>query len=133
MIGIAKNFSKDELRIIRKREVYDLKVIEKMFFHIMELTQLLLSNHPNVGSMPNRDELHYTFIFRYSLCVYLIAIDWLANGGISGVKPEKMRNDMIDMNFVAYATYFDGLLSKDAKALRIYDEASFLLKNVFLA
>ena len=43
-----------------------------------------------------------------------------------------MRNDLVDINFVAYATYFDGILSADKKLGEIYDEASWLLFNVFI-
>lgn len=38
---------------------------------------------------------------------------------------------MVDVNFAAYATYFDGLLSKDQKVQRIYHDARFILENVF--
>ncbi len=46
------------------------------------------------------------------------------------MSPKKIRNDMVDMN---YAAYFDGLLSKDKKAMNIYTEAKFLLHNVLHA
>jgi len=35
------------------------------------------------------------------------------------------------MNFAAFATYFDGLLTSDKRAHEIYVEAEFLLREVF--
>ena len=128
---ISEEYSVDDLRIIRKRDVYSSSIIERMLSHVYEITGLLFSEHPQNISMPNHSKLPYSFIFRYSLCIYLLAIEWIANGGTEGVKAAKMRNDMVDMNYVAYATYFDGLLSHDAKANGIYDDASFLVREVF--
>ena len=36
-------------------------------------------------------------------------------------------------NFAAFATYFDELLTADAKAAQIYRDAQFLLEKGFLA
>jgi len=36
------------------------------------------------------------------------------------------------MNYVAYATYFDGLLSRDKKMNEIYQETCFVLENMFV-
>jgi hypothetical protein len=41
-------------------------------------------------------ELPYTFIFRYALAGYLVALRWMAVGGAKNVKPEKIRNDVVD-------------------------------------
>jgi hypothetical protein len=71
--------------------------------------------------------LPYTFIFRYALAGYLIALRWMAVGGAKNVKPETIRNDIVDATFAAYATYFQDFLSNDAKAKEIYGDArSFL-------
>jgi len=46
-------------------------------------------------------------------------------------KAETFRNDFVDMNFAAYATYFDGLMSADAKVRRIHAEARVWLTALF--
>ena len=38
---------------------------------------------------------------------------------------------MVDSHFVTYATYFDGLLTDDAKALRLYKMAKEILAAAF--
>jgi hypothetical protein len=52
-------------------------------------------------------------------------------GGAGKTKPEKLRNDVIDINFAAFATYFDGLITSDKRAAQIYEEADFLPREVF--
>jgi len=52
-------------------------------------------------------------------------------GGAKDARLERIRNDIVDVTFAAYATCFDGLLSKDDMANEIYENADFLLKNAF--
>lgn len=130
---IATNYSQQELRIFRKKEPYSVAMVRKVFKHIIEVTDILFSNHPNDINYPSQNDLTNSFIFRYALCMYLLAIHWISEGGTKGVKPKRMRNDMVDMNYVAYATYFDGFLSKDKKATNIYTQATFLLRKVLHA
>ena len=47
------------------------------------------------------------------------------------MKAEKLRNEVIDVNFATFATYFDGLLTDDKRANSIYEHAAFLLQEVF--
>jgi len=77
--------------------------------------------------LPPALELPYTFIFRYALAGYLVALRWMAVGGAKNVKPEKIRNDIVDATFAAYATYFQGFFSNDAKAKEIYGDAKSFL------
>ena len=45
-------------------------------------------------------------------------------------KATTMRNDLIDANFAAYATYFDGLLTEDKKLKKIHEAAVFILGTI---
>jgi hypothetical protein len=51
--------------------------------------------------------------------------------GIESVRMDRLRNDVVDMTYVAYATLFDGILSNDRKLLEIHEEALFFLRSVF--
>ena len=50
---------------------------------------------------------------------------------MSKTKPEKLNNDIADLEYAAYATYVDGLLSRDEKMEGIYADAVYLLNEVF--
>lgn len=124
-------FTKEERRILRVGEVYSAEFVDKTVRHVMELAGVLFQQHPNVREFPNVKELPNTFIFRASLCLYLLALDWSAHGGANDAKPGTLRNDIVDMNFAAFATYFDGLMSIDGKARRIHNEARVWLGSLF--
>ena len=42
------------------------------------------------------------------------------------IRPEKLRNDMVDVNFAAYALYFDGILTNDQKLRAVYERARWI-------
>lgn len=120
---IAQLYSKEERAAFRKRSNYPPGTVDRIVKNIMQVAAQIFSNHPNVTRWPRYEELANTFIFRSSLCMYLLALDWAAKGGVEKVAPEKHRNDMIDMNFSTYAMYFDGLQTADTKTAILHREA----------
>jgi hypothetical protein len=128
---IAKTYSAAELKILRRREKPTLQMQEKLIQRVCQLTQLFLTQHPGVTTWPRGPIVRDTFIFRYALCGYLSALKRIENGTAQNVRPDKLRNDVVDMNVVASATYFDGLLTTDKKAGAIYADAKFLLREAF--
>jgi hypothetical protein len=84
--------------------------------------------------MPEAAELPNTFVFRYALCRYIYALTLLTPGHRVQIrKSEKLRNELVDMVFVACATYFDGILGNEPKVNDIYGQAMFMLKHVFVS
>jgi hypothetical protein len=102
-------------------------MFDKIMKNVLTMAAFLFSAVPNTRELPPALELPYTFILRYALTGYLIALRWIAVGGAKNVKLEKIRNDMVDATYSAYATYFQGLLSHDVKANEIYGDAKFFL------
>ena len=70
------------------------------------------------------------FLFRHSVCAFVWSLDWISQGGADNVRADRLRNDLVDVIFATYATYFDGLLSKDEKALRVYKQARFIVTAI---
>jgi hypothetical protein len=128
---IAKTYSPAELKILRRRERHTPQTHERLVQNILLLAAQLFKEHPSVTEWPRGLEVRNTFIFRYALCGYVSILKRIEDGGAGKTKPEKLRNDVIDVNFAAFATYFDGLLTSDKRAGEIYAEAEFLLEEVF--
>jgi len=128
---IAKEFTKEERIIVRQKMPWTDKMLEKIARAVFELSLLLLRRHPAVTRVPSQAELPNSFIFRVSLCMYLLALRWAVHGGAKDAAPKTLRNDVVDMNIVTYATYFDGALSEDEKVLDIHQEARILLGGFF--
>ncbi|MHA6684748.1 hypothetical protein [Mesorhizobium sp. A556] len=45
---------------------------------------------------------------------------WIRGGSQSVVRLDRMSNDIIDLSFAVYATYFDGFCTRDEKAKWVY-------------
>jgi len=128
---IAATYSAEELKILRRREPLTPKVGEKLIHQVMLLAGELFSKHPRIAEVPRGPEVRDTFIFRYAICAYALALRAIEDGADGRARSQKLRNDYVDVNFATFATFFDGLLSADKKAQGIYAEAKFLLREIF--
>jgi len=130
---IQEAYAATELLVIRRDEPYTEEMIRKLMTHVSELARNLIQRHPRARKFrKGAEEPRNNFLFRVALCAYLLALRWIAVGGAHSASPEKIRNDMVDVNFAACATYFDGLLSSDKKLLSICDEAIVWLDLIFV-
>jgi len=128
---LTKAYTKEERAIIREDREYTSEMIRKLGKTLIELSGLLFQDSPLVRRTPKFEELPNTFLFRFTLCCYLMVIRKGALGGVADAKPEKIRNDLVDMMFVAYGTYFDGILSNDQNVKRIFIEAAPMIAGLF--
>lgn len=126
------HFTPEELSTIRKGEQLTDAIVDKIVDGIMLFAEKFYEAHPGWYKLPAPAEMAYTFIFRYALCAYLHALHWIAVGGGKDRKDEKFAHDFVDVAIVAYATCFDGLLTKDKLAMEIYNNAKYLLDRGFL-
>jgi hypothetical protein len=128
---LTSSFRPEHLRALRKREVFLADLIDRIIKEILLITALLCSKHPDIDQAPQAKQVRDSYIFRFAVSAYLLALRWISDGGPGTVSMEKMGNDIIDMNYVAYATLFDGLLTNDNKMTEIYRETCFVLENAF--
>ena len=128
---IAKTYTDNELRLLRNSSAFTEQMIDKLIRNVLLLAAYMFRDHPRTTKRPDVAELPNMFIFRSALCAYLLSLQWISVGGAKKVKPDRIRNDMVDVNFAAYATYFDGLLSADNKLMEIYLKAVSLLDMIF--
>lgn len=106
------------------------KLALKILGNVIGLAKSLFSRHSHPPVLRSVDEVPNTFLFRSALCSFLWALDWISTGGPKGVKTERIRNDLVDVTFATFATYFDGLLSMDEKPCRIYRQAALVLESI---
>lgn len=130
---LGNSYTKEERALLRSKEQYTPELIDKLVRTVMEMAAVIFKDSPLVRKPPTYAELPNTFIFRVTLACYLIGLRRFANGGIGELSPAKLRNDFVDMMFVAYGTYFDGLMSSDKNAKYMFDETSLLLSALFRA
>jgi hypothetical protein len=129
--GIAAMFNSNELRIFRKGEPFTPHMAHKIMQQMLANVSALFARHPRAPRSRPPRELPNLFLFRTGLCMYILGKRWISVGGAHQAKPERLRNDLIDVIFATFATYFDGLLTADRKSIEIYEEMRWVLKHVF--
>jgi len=128
---LSKEFTPNELKAIRTHQPLPGSLIHKATKFMTELTILTIKGHPNPPPpFRNPVEMWNSFHFHHAVCAFFWSLDWISKGTSNNVRADRIRNDLVDVIFATYATYFDGLMSQDAKVLRIYREAAFVLKAI---
>lgn len=129
---LANNYTAEELRILRTGKDFTEAMFDKFIEGVMLMAAYQFRDHPKVRDLPEAKTLHNRFIFRSALCSFVLALDWISVGGAKDVNVGKIRNDMIDTNFSAFATYIDGLLTEDRKLMRLYKVARSFIHSFFI-
>jgi hypothetical protein len=131
----AKSFDPSFLKSLRTGKKFSDNDITRIIKDIVHLSALCFKMHPDIHFLPESEALKDSYIFRYTVSSYLLGLTWLMSGGLDNISIDKFRNDMVDMSYVTYSTYFDGILSCDKKANELYRETSqflqYLIKRVF--
>ena len=115
--AIAGMFNSNEVRVFRKGERFTPDMAGKIMQQIFAIARGLFDRHPRATRLPPMHELPNTFLFRTALCMYILGKRWISVGGAHQARPETLRNDLVDVNFAVFATYFDGLLTADRKII----------------
>lgn len=71
------------------------------------------------GGQPELNSLS----FRYALTCYLLAMKWISESGFQQAGASTITNDYTDAMYVAYATLFDGLITRDKKPRELHSKA----------
>jgi hypothetical protein len=128
---LAKSLTPLELNALRTRKPVPESFTDKTVKNILHVTALHFRDAAGMRSMPSVQDAFYSFPFRYALCSYALSLKWIADGGHETAAAEKIRNDFTDMTYAAYATFFDGLISKDKKLYEIHLLAEWMLSSIF--
>jgi len=128
---MGRSFQPGHLKALRRGEKLPIEVIDKIMRDILLLTAFLFQKHPDVLEMPQASQVRNTFTFRFAISTHLLGLRWISEGGPGNITRDKLRNDVVDMVYVAYATFFDGLLTRDKKMQQIYQEVCLFLEHIF--
>jgi hypothetical protein len=129
VVSVLNIYTPAELKCLRERDLTSPKLLAKLTECVVLLANNLFENHLGEANRPGGPRIRDAFLFRYALCAHSLMIT--SSSGPVKTNPVKMRNDMVDVNFATFATYFDGLLTADGKATATYEYATFLLREVF--
>ena len=129
IVDMAKIYDAKELKILRGGGEFTGLMIEKFATSSIELAMRLHGEHSSSRRVPAFEEMPNTFLFRAAVCMQLMVLRW-AEIGRSQARPEKLRNDIIDLTFATYGTFFDDFFTNDRRALDLYAEAKVTLSII---
>lgn len=122
-------FTKEEFRRFKKGR-WTREMCEKTFVHSMYMADMSQARNPSNAYIPSRTRgSTNNFFFRLAMCQMFYLIQ-LVSDGSKRRSPDKARNDQVDVYLAAYATYFDGFMSGDKRAVSSYLAARHVLKVV---
>jgi hypothetical protein len=122
--------TKEDRAALRSREKH---IIDKVVHEVMEIAGGIFRELSGKVKLPSYSELGNTFIFRSSFIYYLNGLERFSLGQLNSMKPKDLQNDFVDMMIVTYGTYFDGLMTSDRNAQKMFNEARLLLFDLFNA
>ena len=130
LFAVGLSYPKDVLAIIRSRRPLPQDFHRNAAGHILQLTRATMKSlFP--GDEPSVEEASYSYPFRYNVAMYCMNLFWTATGNVTAAPPKKVRNDAMDMTYVAYASFFDGVITEDSKLSAAYDLTVDFLTRVF--
>lgn len=128
--GMQSLFTKDEIQRFKMGDPYTPNMLDIMFWAAARIARYLIAQHPHKPRGPSRRSLVNTFIYRYALANVLYFADWVREGSQLSKRADRLRNDMVDLNFATYATFFNGLMTQDTKLDTIHYELRLVLKKM---
>ncbi|WP_141229037.1 hypothetical protein [Pseudomonas fragi] len=130
---LGNEYTKEERAALREQRMYTSSMVDRLARTLLVITDQIFKDAPIVRKRPSFKELPNTLIFRFSLACYVMAITRSARGGMRNMRPDRLRNDLVDMIFVAYGTYFDGIMSDDENVNVMFTETCLILAGLFNA
>lgn len=130
IVGFLPNFyrciPKADIELLRKEGKLAGGIKDSLKEQAMEISRNIHEakgiSHDQMASM----DLMHSYTFRYATTILIRMLRWFQQGA-HPTNLNNIRNDAFDCGVVAYATYFDGLLTRDKKALGTYNEVTALL------
>lgn len=117
-------FTRNEVRIIRNGARYTPDMFASIFGAADQIWEMLSA--PLDSDLRQLDERYKTkaYLYRYSLALVVYLLRWIMNGSQPHKRLERTRNDLIDLCFAVYGTYYEGLMTADRKASWMHDQLS---------
>lgn len=126
MAKTIRGWSPKLLSLFRSQASFTPHLAAELYTSIQELAAALFRDWPRCGVPLFSDAIH-SFEYRFAVACVCLAMEW-STGDLPKVKGDKLRNDLLDMTYVAYGTMFDGLMTNESKVKKVYAKAKFMVE-----
>jgi hypothetical protein len=120
-------YSNEVISALKTGRTPPVDIREAVAREIFASTKVLFNDVVPPMQPPPFSEAAYSLFFRFALSLHALAVWWIAHGGHEQVPIEKLRNDGIDTVYVAYSTFFDGIITKDKRVRDVHLLATSIL------
>ena len=82
---LSLTFQRKQLKDFRKKDALSQDIIDKIIEDIIKITAYFFNNLQNIGdinTVPSVASLPNSYIFRYAICLYLLVLRWMSDGGV---------------------------------------------------
>ncbi|MEP7456025.1 hypothetical protein [Phyllobacterium sp. SB3] len=124
-------FKPQHLRIIRQNSRYTPEMFSSIFGAADQIWETL-SDGGERRSTPSgfAENKTHTYLYRYALALVIYLLWWIRNGNQAQKRLDRARNDLIDLSFAVYGTYYEGLMTSDKKAGWMYENLRLALNAI---
>lgn len=130
--GYTTRFTSKQLTELRESKRYSKELCGTMKMHLGEIWEDICRAHPDIRQLQSLEEVVNNIAFRYVVAGYVWLLEKLRRGasGKQALSAKKVTSDFVDIVYVAYATYFDGVLSKERRVQQNFGETLAILKQL---
>lgn len=128
--AVRSLFSPDDLAAIRGRLPPPPDLVQRVF----SIAHAVGDRHRRDLGIASRKPagrlLASDFLFRVGVATSARMLEWIRTGCQASTRPERLRNDYVDSMIVVYGTFFNGVMTSDAKLNLLHDLTRALLKAI---
>lgn len=123
----SESYNSSELKQLRSHKELSLQTARKMVNHVVIMTRVYFDQSGGDAKSLHFHNVPGLYLFRLALCQRIQIQTWISYGGAKDAGNDRLLNDLVDYHQAAYATVFDGFLSGDRKAQKIYGNAKDII------
>jgi len=116
---MLQSLTAGDISAIRGSSLVPPDILLRIFSIASDLAEGFRQSFPNPIVAAQGKSRTSDFLFRVGLAMTCWFLDWVRTGGPTSVKPEKIRNDYVDAMISVYGSYFNGIMTGDAKLQRV--------------
>lgn len=120
----------EDIALLRTENKVTHRLVDMIVQSVIDDTALYLRDIGLQNPIMSYD-IVYSFVLRFVLANHISGLFWGMRGGHASAKDTTLRNDVTDASYAAYATFFDGLITRDDKLSAVYRNTRLLLREGF--
>lgn len=121
----------DGLKVLRNEHRLTPEMVKQLRDSVVGSTVDMLKHYGGLSGIPDPHDVVHSFILRFVLANYVLGLHWGVKGAVYTVDAMRLRNDVTDASYGAYASLFDGLITADNKMAEIHGHTRHLASELF--